>query len=142
MPTHSVHLSAILHVAEDYNDFINVVKTLGNPDIWVMIPPPLMQKDSIGANQTVINSVYPQLIPLIVNDNEGVNGPIDVFSGMGGSPPWYEIGSPSDDGCSLDDDAGWQPCSWWCDEQSCDECHPNDTGYAHLAAVVKAGLGL
>ena len=31
------------------------------PSIFTAIPPPLMQADSIGANQTTINSVYPKL---------------------------------------------------------------------------------
>ena len=48
---------------------IKLVKTLGTtaagPKIFTAIPPPLMAMDSIGANQTVINSVYPKLIPLI-----------------------------------------------------------------------------
>ena len=33
-------------------------------------------------------------------------------------------------------------CPWFCDKQSCNQCHPNDVGYTHLASVVKAGLGL
>ena len=52
--------------AEDFGDMIKLVKTLGTtaagPKIYVAIPPPLHQKDSIGANQTVINSVYPKLV--------------------------------------------------------------------------------
>jgi len=111
--------------ADDYRSMIEVVKTLGNPTIYAMVPPPLMQVYAIGANQTVINTVYPQLIPMIVEENEGTKGPIDVFNGMGGNPPWYEVGSPSDAGCALDDDNDWSPCGWWCDAQSCDECHPN-----------------
>ena len=52
---------------------IKLVKTLGTtaagPAIHVAIPPPLHQKDSIGANQTVINSVYPKLVPMIGKAN-------------------------------------------------------------------------
>ena len=48
---------------------IKIVKTLGTtaagPKIFTAIPPPLMQLDSIGANQTVINSVYVLSIPLM-----------------------------------------------------------------------------
>ena len=60
--------------AEDFGDMIKLVKTLGTtagtpPKIYVAIPPPLHQKDSIGANQTVINSVYPKLVPLIAKAN-------------------------------------------------------------------------
>ena len=42
-----------------------------------------MQQYSIGANQTVINNVYPKLHPLIADQNK-VTGLIDVYSVMGG----------------------------------------------------------
>ena len=29
-----------------------------------------------------------------------------------------------------------QSCALFCDTQSCDQCHPNDVGYAHVAAAV------
>ena len=32
--------------------------------------------------------------------------------------------------------------TWWCDAQSCDQCHPNDNGYAHLASALYKGLAL
>ena len=55
--------------ASDYHDMIEVVKGLGTtptgPKIFTAIPPPLMAQYSIGANQTVINSVYPKLVPMI-----------------------------------------------------------------------------
>ena len=35
-----------------------------------------------------------------------------------------------------------RPCGYWCDVQSCDQCHPNDDGYVQLAKTVMAGLGL
>merc|ERR1711988_1313742 len=77
--------------ANDYKAMIDVVRTLGTtsqgPKIYTMVPPPLMQQYSIGANQTVINSVYPKLVPLITKDNN-VNGPIDVYTGMGGVTDW------------------------------------------------------
>ena len=34
------------------------------------------------------------------------------------------------------------PCAWWCDEQSCDQCHPNNNGYIQMATLMKKGLGL
>ena len=37
--------------ADDYHDMIEVVKTLGNPDIWAMIPPPLMQLSLIHISE-------------------------------------------------------------------------------------------
>lgn len=126
--------------ADDYKSMIEVVKGLGTkpdgPTIFAMIPPPLMQLYSIGANQTVINSVYPKLIPLIQQANK-VKGPIDVYTGMGGVPDWEKKFPPK---CVLN--STWPPCAWWCDEQSCDQCHPNNDGYTHMAKVVMKGLGL
>jgi|TARA_B110000208_G_scaffold137747_1_gene166366 lysophospholipase L1-like esterase len=131
--------------ASDYHDMITIVKGLGttpgvSPKIYTMIPPPLMQQYSIGANQSVINSVYPKLVPLI----EAANKPevlktIDIFTGMGGEANWAtDAAWPKD--CAIG--SPWQPCAWWCDKQSCDQCHPNDNGYTHLATVLQAGLGL
>lgn len=96
-----------------------------------------MQLDSIGANQTVINSVYPVLIPAIAKAGGVTTVPINVFGGMGGVPSWKTAFPPS---CQLV--SPWKPCAWFCDKQSCDQCHPNDDGYTQLASVVKAGLGL
>jgi hypothetical protein len=37
-------------------------ETAAGPKIFTAIPPPLMASRSIGANQTVINSVYPKVL--------------------------------------------------------------------------------
>merc|ERR1712070_23997 len=127
--------------AQDYKDMIDLVRTLGTtdgvePQVYAMIPPPLMKEFAIGANRTVINTVYPKLVPLIASDNK-LTGTIDVFSGMGGVEDWE---SKFPDSCQKD--SPFKPCSWWCDDQHCDQCHPNDSGYEQLAKVVQAGLGL
>merc|ERR1711865_130870 len=79
--------------AADYKSMVDIVRTLGTtdagPKIYGMIPAPLMAARSIGANQTVINSVYPQLVPMIVKENS-ILGPINVFTGMGGVSDWEE----------------------------------------------------
>jgi hypothetical protein len=161
-----------------------------------MVPPPLMQHGSIGANNTVINAIYPQvgrplvvvrqcesastrssyrlsyvssrggreaqkeavslasshtdpsksrttppppsateLVPLIKASNR-LDGVVDTFSVMGGRTDWASAFPAS---CALD--SPWAPCGYFCDAQSCDQCHPNDDGYAHLARAVQAGLG-
>jgi lysophospholipase L1-like esterase len=125
--------------ADDYKNMINLVRTLGEPTIYTMTPIPLMQEGSIGANQTIINSLYPALLPLINADNEGVLGPIDLYTGFGGREDWqtYEQWPTS---CTLDSD--WDYCLNWCDAQNCDQCHPNDDGYAYMAKLVQQGLGL
>ena len=69
----------------------------------------------------------------------GLPPPLDAFGALGGreSQPW-----PESPGCTPDTRGpnGWR-CRLFCDEQSCDPCHPNDHGYAALAAAVHAGLG-
>lgn len=128
--------------AADYKDMIKVVQGLGTtpegPKIYVAIPPPLMQQSAYGMNQTVINSVHPKLIPLIQQDT-GVLGPIDVFAGLGGVADWpnhFPTG-----GCALNASQP-QSCDWFCNNQSCDQCHPNNNGYMQLARTVQIGLGL
>jgi len=132
--------------ASDYHDMIELVKTLGPqpgvpPKIYVMIPPPLMALDSYGMNRTVINSVYPKLVPLIKYANPAVTGMIDLYTAMGGELQWNTDQSWPDV-CKIETTATWPACGWYCDAQSCDQCHPNDSGYAHIANVIKSGLGL
>lgn len=127
--------------AEDYKSMIELIKTLGTtpagPKIYVMIPVPLFQQGAYGMNETVINGVYPKLVPLIQKDNAGVLGPIDLYSQMGGVSDWQAKFPKS---CSLD--STFAPCKLWCDKQSCDQCHPNDDGYHKLAELIQTGLGL
>jgi len=129
--------------ADDYKSMIDLVKTLGTtsagPKIFTAIPPPLMQARSIGANQTVINSVYPKLVPLINAANSVGTAVIDIFSAMGGTPGWAKNFPGS---CTLATAKTYPPCAWWCDAQSCDQCHPNNNGYTNMAAAMKKGIGL
>jgi hypothetical protein len=136
--------------AQDYLAMMEVVADLGRsplgPKVLTMTPPPLMQQSSYGMNQTVINTVFPALVPAItqaaaakaaVSGHAGtISGPIDIFTGMGGCPDW-QLKFPKQ--CDLS--SPWQQCAWWCDEQSCDQCHPNDDGYTKMASIVMKGLG-
>lgn len=137
--------------AQDYLDFLSILKTLGpggkSPIIYVMRPAPLMEHGSIGANQTVINTVYPALIPAIVSNRKTTTAlcasqpnltrnlvnvrrvptqakasgltttPIDIFGAMGGVADW-ETEFPKQ--CTLN--SNWKPCALFCDSQSCDQC--------------------
>jgi hypothetical protein len=109
--------------SQDYLSFIDLVRTLGPdantpPKIYVAAPPPLMAHGSIGANQTVINTVYPTLVPLIAQAANVSTVPISAYAGMGGVPTW-ERDFPKQ--CTLD--SPWAACPWYCDAQSCDQCH-------------------
>ena len=157
--------------ARDYAKMIALVKTLGkvktvSPKIWLAAPPPLMTGGSpaapgkpYGMNQTVINDVFPVLLPRI-NRAAGLPFPvIDVFAGMGGTSG-LECGFPAPSSSPAGDkpSGGFKPpllcshkcvavnsdaaCADFCDKQSCDPCHPNDDGYTVLAAAVMAGMGL
>jgi len=127
--------------ASDFKDMVDLVRTLGTedgvaPKVYAVVPPPLMQQYAIGANQSVINTVFPQLVPQIAKENS-LDGTIDVFTGMGGVSNWQDT---FPDKCEQS--SPWAPCGFWCDTQHCDQCHPNDVGYAHLATVIQEGLGL
>jgi len=155
---------------------INVIRGLGTtpgvpPVVFLAAPPPLMQHGSIGANQTVINSLYPVLSPVIAQAANLSTVDISIYEAMGGTPGWAAIFPSS---CKLN--SPWPACNFYCDKQSCDQvrrsrrgpcprhavpplrspapapaalcpppprqCHPNDVGYTHLAKAMKAGLGL
>ena len=128
--------------ADDFASMVNLIKTLGTtpagPKIYVMVPPPLMAANNGWPTmQTTINTLFPKLIPLMQAATKGVQSPpIDVYTGMGGTPDWKGKFPAS---CALN--SPWGPCAWWCDHQSCDQCHPDDNGYTHLAKIVYSGLG-
>ena len=129
--------------AQNYRSLIDIIRKLGKrgnePVIFAAIPPPLMEKSVYGMNQTVINSVFPYLVKDIVRTNPGVKGPIDVYSGLGGAPDWKKKFPSS---CTTMNHNAWASCEWYCDAQSCDQCHPNDEGYHHMAKVFQDGMGL
>jgi hypothetical protein len=60
-----------------------------------------------------------------------------VHSALGGVPNWQET---FPNGCGLN--TPWPACPWYCDKQSCDQCHPNDSGYFRLASAMKFGMNL
>jgi hypothetical protein len=96
--------------AEDYASMIEVVKGQAGASgvqIHVAIPPPLHAQYSIGANQTVINSVYPKLVPLIAKANKITAPVIDIYSGMGGTTTWQKDFPKS---CTLDSAKTYTPC--------------------------------
>lgn len=127
----------------DYSSMIKIVKGLGTtpngPKIHIMIPPPLMKDRSIGASQTVINDVLPSLVPKIAEHNQINTKPIDIYSYFGGGPNWKNEFPPN--GCTLNS-SQVAKCNYFCDKQSCDQCHPNDHGYSVMAQLVKRGIGL
>ena len=97
-------------------DYISMVKSFQAmtppPDIYIMIPPPLYKDGVYSMNQTVINDVYPTLIPNIAKQlNIPDNHIVDLFKFMGGK----NLTMP---------------------DMFIDGCHPNDNGYKVLAQAV------
>jgi len=94
----------------DYKDMINSFKTSSNTKIFVMTPPPLYPPDPYQMNATIINQIFPQLIPQIAKDNS-LSTPIDIFNALGGAT----LNQPG---------------------ITCDGCHPTDKGYNLMATTV------
>merc|ERR1719222_898304 len=107
-----------------------------------MVPPPLMVDKAYGMNQTVINTVFPTLVPDIASANH-LRGAIDIFNLFGGS----DQQDFPEGGCTLQtlDKA---KCGFYCSASqkwTCDQCHPDDAGYEAMAEKVKyviAGAGV
>ena len=88
-----------------------------SPELFIMVPPPLYKDGTYSMNQTVINEVFPKIIPSL-GQNLGLDEDhiIDIFSAMGGTEMnQFEL---------------------FCDGQNCDACHPNDSGYTFMASQI------
>lgn len=114
---------------------INVIRGLGTtpgvpPVIFLAAPPPLMQHGSIGANQTVINSLYPVLSPVIAQAANLSTVDISIYEAMGGTPGWAAIFPSS---CTLN--SPWPACNFYCDKQSCDQVRRSRRGPCPRHAV-------
>ena len=87
------------------NNFLNLPS---KPDLYLMISPPLYQELRYGINHTVINEIFPQLIPMIAQnlslENDKSVDVIDIFNTLGGA----DLTQP---------------------QMFADLCHPNNEGY-------------
>ena len=98
-------------------------------------------------SNTQINDILPPLLPRINAANNMPHPVIDVFGAMGGTSGLecgYAAAEKTPFLCShtcvaSDHTPG---CSNQCDSQSCDPCHPNNSGYTVLAATILKGMGL
>ena len=87
------------------------------PDVYTTIPPPNYKNGVYGMNGTVINAIFPAVLPVIASENTPNHLPLDIFSCMGGA----SLSHP---------------------ELFGDGCHPNAQGYAFLAKCFQTALGL
>lgn len=100
----------------DYKRIINTYCNIStNPQVWVFTPPPLYKDKVLRMSQSVINEIFPTLIPRIVQET-CANG-IDIFSTMGGA----QLQHP---------------------ELIDDYCHPNDAGYQLMAKTISQAIGV
>ena len=85
--------------------------------------------------------IYIYVYTYMHNDNYCYGaGLIDVFHGMGGEDNWAKDFPPQ---CTKQNSpTDKTDCALWCDDQSCDPCHPNNNGYVQMATIMKKGLGL
>lgn len=102
------------------------------PTVHIMVPPPLYMDGRYGMNQTVINTLFPELVPEIAKKSN-LALPVDLYSmyqklcpvlpGTPGHAP-----NTTDVYCSIVGSGGK------------DGCHPNDVGYGLIAAAVKDAI--
>lgn len=127
-------------IAAHFKSFIEVCAKLGKagrvPSIYVVVPPPLMLDMYAGIHASVVNSVLPAIIPRFASQSLHVTESIDVFTQMGGTNAWSSL-FPRE-GCTHSSNI--PSCLWFCDSQSCDQCHLNNYGYKHLAARIHSAL--
>ena len=95
------------------NQFNNMAS---KPDVYVTTPVPNYKNGVYGMNQTVINHIFPALLPEIAAELTS-HAPLDIFDCMGG----VNLTHP---------------------ELIADGCHPNAAGYVFLAACFQTALGL
>jgi len=128
--------------ASDYATMLRVISHLGknfghkpHPKIWLMTPPPLMKNGAYNMNQSVINELLPKIIPSFMSVPDlgapPIAGHVDIFGALGGRA----LAGLSPSGCLVNTTTP-SCCKRFCDAQSCDQCHPNDDGYALLAKTV------
>lgn len=128
----------------DYTKLIEAVRGLGRskgipPTILLMTSPPLMSTDATvdyGMNQTVINEILPILVRKVAREEGLGENVIDVFTAMGGA----NTSRIPKGGCTLESKRCDCGCAYFCDAQSCDQCHPNDHGYEHIARTVHGAV--
>jgi len=129
--------------AIDYADLIHVARRQRNasgqsPDIYLVIPPPIMKQGAYNIDQTVVNYVLPRLIRAIGKSN-GIpeHRIIDAFTLLGGRS-WLDVPS---NGCAANM-TNVSGCSLFCDEAWCDQVHPSDAGLQAIGTAVTSSLVL
>ena len=102
----------------DYGWMISQFQALAwAPDVYTTIPVPNYKNGVYGMNQTVINHIFPVIVPQIAAADAPKHKSLDIFDCMGG----VNLTHP---------------------ELIADGCHPNAAGYKFLAQCFQTALGL
>eukprot|EP00929_Paragymnodinium_shiwhaense_P039686 TRINITY_DN20826_c0_g1_i1.p1 TRINITY_DN20826_c0_g1~~TRINITY_DN20826_c0_g1_i1.p1 ORF type:complete len:304 (-),score=22.88 TRINITY_DN20826_c0_g1_i1:142-1053(-) len=123
--------------SRDLAALIDRVRTLGSPDVFINVPPPVMKNAAYTINQTVVNHILPRLIPRVAAAS-GIapDHILDMYGSLGGKSVAAEVPQA---GCSMD-----MPrvsgCRYFCDATFCDQVHPDDEGFRAMAAVAAGAI--
>eukprot|EP00747_Dinoflagellata_sp_TGD_P132850 gnl/TRDRNA2_/TRDRNA2_175125_c1_seq9.p1 gnl/TRDRNA2_/TRDRNA2_175125_c1~~gnl/TRDRNA2_/TRDRNA2_175125_c1_seq9.p1 ORF type:complete len:275 (+),score=20.50 gnl/TRDRNA2_/TRDRNA2_175125_c1_seq9:47-871(+) len=114
----------------DYGVMIDMLRNLSSqPEVHIMVPPPLFMDGFHGLNQTVIQNVLPPLVRKIAT-TKGLPPPIDNFKSFTMQCPSYSknVGRKS----------------YMYDRRDCkliyDGCHPTAIGYTKIAELVHEAI--
>jgi len=115
-----------------YRSWIDFLRTLGSPDIFIGTPLPVTGPNNFSVNMTVTNGVIRKMIPKIAAESDiGPDHVIDMFAELAGD----SLGEVPKNGCSTNmSDIG--VCPFFCDEELCDQLHPTAAGKQKIAAVI------
>lgn len=117
----------------DYTAMIKSFTDLSSrPTVHVMVPPPLYFDGCYGMNQTVLNSVFPRVVPDIAQRN-GLAVPIDLYT-------LYQQHCPVVGGTPGHENNSTDVYCDWVGSGGVDGCHPDNTGYGKVAEAVMAAL--
>jgi len=124
----------------DYDEMIKLVKKSGSPEIFLTVPPPVTRNSVWGINQTVVNSIFPKMLPKLAKEN-GIRSDhvIDLFSALGGDRIGDLPEGFFEEGCNGDMKNN-SICKFFCDKEYCDQVHPIVPGKQRMAQVIEDAL--
>ena len=104
---------------KDYTELLAAFRAMSSqPNVYLVMPPPLYTDGAYTMNKTLINYVLPRALRRIASTALSLE-PIDVYD------HFARHCNPT--------------TQYWCD-WTIDGCHPNDVGYGHLASKVAESL--
>lgn len=117
---------------EDLSAMIAHIRKLGQPEVFISIPPPVMKAGAFQINETVVNTILPGMIPKIAAEN-GIDSDhiLNMFGALGGNSVSRVLPSGCD--ATMSNISG---CGFFCDTAFCDNVHPSDEGFRAMASIL------